>query len=356
MERNLGFGKERTKFTHDGLDVLVDDDAGTLTKYLNGPGIDNKLRTQTGSGVSYFLSDHLGSTNGLTDTTGNVASQTAYDSFGNATNAGFASRYQFTGREFDPFSGMQFSRARSYDPRLGRFTSEDPIGFGGGDINLYGYVWNNPTGFVDPMGLDGWGNDLANWADQRIEVARQAYQGDAQSWEWNGTVNSVADFTRLAVDPLRVGSGVGNALYDPNLSPLERGLEVATDGGRALAIAGPLANALGRLRALFPRFAAPGRVLEACPIRTIKQQAEELVELNGGRNRVTVRSENFQMDVDLRGASHGGIETPHTKISPRNYKAPGNGRIYNTSNKSSTLRNSTQDDIRLVRRYLERRK
>ena len=41
-----------------------------------------------------------------------------------------------------------------YDPLLGRFISEDPIGFGGGDINLYGYVRNNPLNFTDPMGLD----------------------------------------------------------------------------------------------------------------------------------------------------------------------------------------------------------
>ena len=36
--------KENTKFIHDGEDVLVDDNGGTLTKYVNGEGIDNKLR------------------------------------------------------------------------------------------------------------------------------------------------------------------------------------------------------------------------------------------------------------------------------------------------------------------------
>src|SRR5690606_23746949 len=46
------------------------------------------------------------------------------------------------------------SRAPMYDPKLGRFISEDPIGFAGGDINLYGYVKNKPTNRRDPMGLD----------------------------------------------------------------------------------------------------------------------------------------------------------------------------------------------------------
>jgi hypothetical protein len=50
---------------------------------------------------------------------------------------------------------MIFYRARFYDPQIGRFTSEDPIGFRGGDVNLYGYVWNNPQHFKDPFGLDG---------------------------------------------------------------------------------------------------------------------------------------------------------------------------------------------------------
>src|SRR5690606_17164372 len=40
-----------------------------------------------------------------------------------------------------------------YDPKLGRFISEDPIGFAGGDMNLYGYVGNSPTGKRDPLGL-----------------------------------------------------------------------------------------------------------------------------------------------------------------------------------------------------------
>lgn len=155
VERNLGFGKERTKFIHDGLDVLLDDDSGTLTKYLNGRGIDSKLRVQTGATVGYFLSDHLASTNGLTDTAGGLPSQTTYDSFGNQIST-LPTRYGFTGRERDDFSGLNYYRARFYDPKAGRFTSEDPVGFRGGNINLYGYVQNQPLKYVDPLGKFGW--------------------------------------------------------------------------------------------------------------------------------------------------------------------------------------------------------
>ena len=40
-----------------------------------------------------------------------------------------------------------------YDPSIGRWLEEDPIGFGGSDTNLYRYVGNNPTDEVDPSGL-----------------------------------------------------------------------------------------------------------------------------------------------------------------------------------------------------------
>jgi len=146
-------GTQITKFTYDGLDVVMDDVNGTLTKYQNGPGIDNKLKLVTGTTSKYFLTDHLGSTNALTSSTGTILEQTSYDSFGNASNATFSSRYQFTGREYDSLTGLYFYRARWYDANIGRFISEDPIGFRGGK-NWFEYVGNNPMMRLDPTGQD----------------------------------------------------------------------------------------------------------------------------------------------------------------------------------------------------------
>ena len=140
-----------TKYVYDGLDVVMDIDGSTVTRYQNGPGIDNKLSIKVGTTTNYFIADHLGSTVGLTDSTGALDTSAGYDSFGNQTGI-LPTRYGFTGRERDDFTGLMHYRARQYDPKRGRFISEDPIGFAGGDINLYGYVWNRPNRFTDPSG------------------------------------------------------------------------------------------------------------------------------------------------------------------------------------------------------------
>jgi RHS repeat-associated protein len=142
------------RFVYDEQDVLLDlnSSLGVTTSYLNGPGVDDHLRqTNTTTGVSYFLSDHLGSTTALTDATGTVVETLSYDSFGNSAGSA-RTRYTYTGREQDPDTGLLYYRARFYDPELGRFISEDPIGLKGG-INLFAYVGNNPAAFTDPTGF-----------------------------------------------------------------------------------------------------------------------------------------------------------------------------------------------------------
>jgi RHS repeat-associated protein len=144
-----------TKFIYDGQDVIKDINSdGSTVAYLNGPGIDNKLRlidSRLSSGPLYFLDDHLGSTTKLTNSAGAVVEQSSYDSFGKPVNSSLT-RYSYTGRERDPDTGLMYYRARWYDPQTGRFISEDPIGLAGG-INQYAYVGNNPLNGTDPTGL-----------------------------------------------------------------------------------------------------------------------------------------------------------------------------------------------------------
>ena len=141
-----------TNFTYDGNDVAQDKTStNVITEYLNGPGIDNKIRQKTGSTLYYFAQDHLGSTTALTDSKGALVERETYDAYGNTAGSA-KTRYSFTGRERDSLTGLMYYRARFYDPQLGRFISEDPIGLGGG-INSFAYVSNNPQNATDPSGL-----------------------------------------------------------------------------------------------------------------------------------------------------------------------------------------------------------
>ena len=84
-----------------------------------------------------------------------------YTAFGSpiliAPNAGFAKYlashpFAFTGRTWDSIANMNYFRARTFDPMIGRFTSADPLRFEAGDMNLYRYLANSPFSGTDPSG------------------------------------------------------------------------------------------------------------------------------------------------------------------------------------------------------------
>lgn len=108
------------------------------------------------NGVTYRLvSDHLGSVRLVVDTaTGTVAQQIDYDEWGNViqnTNPGFQP-FGFAGGLIDDSTGLVRFGARDYDPAVGRWSAKDPVGFSGGDANLYAYAINDPVNLSDPTG------------------------------------------------------------------------------------------------------------------------------------------------------------------------------------------------------------
>src|SRR5207253_2697462 len=102
----------------------------------------------------------LGSVRGVVGSNGQLLGSADYDPFGNlltTSGVGTGGRYAWTGRELDAESGLySMLTTRQYDPKIGRFTSEDPLGYQAGDSNLYRYVHNSPTNHTDRSGLDGW--------------------------------------------------------------------------------------------------------------------------------------------------------------------------------------------------------
>jgi RHS repeat-associated protein len=60
--------------------------------------------------------------------------------------------FAYTGKLTDNVSGLQWNINRWYDANVGRWMSEDPIGFAGRDMNLYRYAYNTPVTLLDPLG------------------------------------------------------------------------------------------------------------------------------------------------------------------------------------------------------------
>jgi RHS repeat-associated protein len=117
---------------------------------------DRMPMAMTAFGQRYFLTyDQVGSLIAVADSSGAVVESIQYDSFGNIledTNPSFTIPFGFAGGLLDRDTGLVRFGYRDYDPELGRWTAKDPIGFDGGDTDLYGYVLNDPVNFVDPIG------------------------------------------------------------------------------------------------------------------------------------------------------------------------------------------------------------
>lgn len=149
-------GSTATKFLYDGLNRVQELNGSTVTaNLLTGLNVDEVLTRTDSTGARNFLSDALGSTLALTDSTGAVQTQYTFEPFGNTTGSGQANAnpIEYTGRENEG-NGLYYYRARYYNPTIGRFISEDPMGFRGG-INVYAYVGNNLLAGSTPSGWTG---------------------------------------------------------------------------------------------------------------------------------------------------------------------------------------------------------
>ena len=163
-----GFDGDNSTLEFDGPDV------GDLAhRRLWGPFIDQLIASEqvdslTDPGdVDWPVTDHTGTIRDvarLDDVSGDflIASHRVYSSFGlltdeyapaTGTASGIDLDYGFTARFTDPLTGMTHHQFRWYDAHLGKWISEDPLGFAAGDINTTRYVANAPLTYTDPTGL-----------------------------------------------------------------------------------------------------------------------------------------------------------------------------------------------------------
>jgi RHS repeat-associated protein len=173
----------------------------------------------------------------IRDETGELAESFSYDDFGqplNVTLTGtepWANVVRHAGRKYEPETGLYNNRARYYDPQMRRFMSEDPLGFAGGDTNLYRYCGNSPTNATDPsgcvalvddmiiLGLIGlnlwvWGNNAvmadAIVHDQPINPSNTPYSADY--WKGAAVCTTVGASLPLAPYVLPTGAVTAGAV------------------------------------------------------------------------------------------------------------------------------------------------
>jgi RHS repeat-associated protein len=180
------------------------------------------------NGTKYrFVLDHLGSPRTIVDSaTGEVAQEIDYDEYGNVirdTQPGFQP-FGFAGGLYDTDTGLVLFGARDYDPSTGRWTAKDPIGFAGGDTNLYGYVLDDPLNLTDPEG-----ESLISAAKEVGMDVSNAAAGALSSYT-GGLSNRIAGVDGTCAGP---GYGFGETLG--SLNPRSAGSSLIRGGVKRFA-------------------------------------------------------------------------------------------------------------------------
>ena len=205
----------------DGGNVVLDfvdadgDGAGTMDlerRHLYGNAVDQILAqenidetTSSADRVHWHLTDNLGTVRDLAKNDGTAGEHYEYDAYGAIIDGDTSlTRYLFASREFDEDIDLQYNRARWYDPAVGRWISEDPIGFAAGDANVARYVGNRVTGAVDPSGLIGPGHPSEDGISHLRNRIRPIHRRIVNVVPRPSSPDSVLDLTaKLFPDALR---------------------------------------------------------------------------------------------------------------------------------------------------------
>lgn len=134
-------------------------------QYVCGAGL--TAQKQSGSWY-YYLADPLGSTMAVVNASGTVQDSYTYDVYGKPTKTGsLANEFDFAGQQTDG-TGLQYLRARYYDPVTGTFIARDPLSSGPAWTDSpTSYAASAPTNVTDPTGLY-WGEDKVKAAKDGV--------------------------------------------------------------------------------------------------------------------------------------------------------------------------------------------
>lgn len=164
--------------------------------YVYGPGTAPIAQIDTATGaVQYLHGDRTGSTRAVTNTDGTIAATYICGPYGDLTSSTSpnATRFQYAGQYTDPDTGLQYLRARYYDPTTAQFLTRDPLE----DTTKapYSYAGGNPLLFTDPTGLD-WLDDVGDWTagfGDTITLGGTKQVRRLINYSLNGDMNDIAN-------------------------------------------------------------------------------------------------------------------------------------------------------------------
>jgi RHS repeat-associated protein len=168
-----------TNFLYDFKHVLQERDGNDATQreysFQASSEYGDLVSQYDGSNTSYHEFDALGSTSALISDAAAETDKWVYRAFGLQTQTQGTSTNPLTfvgkqGYYHDSEAELYLCTDRYYEPTTGRFISEDPIGYKGGDWNLYRYCGNNPVNAVDPSGLRAGPEGLSSLSLEETKV------------------------------------------------------------------------------------------------------------------------------------------------------------------------------------------
>lgn len=242
---------QRVKKIEDGLttyyigkyyETKVSGDTKTNTSYFFANGERVAKKDPLGN-MYYYHSDHLGGTNVLTDSGGNLVERIKYYPFGEIREGG-NEKYSFTGKEKDRSTDYYYFEARYYNPEFKHFTQADtalPDIYNPQNLNRYSYVVNNPLRFIDPNGHSAIGTNEWNieFAKTRTEdrAKFEAMKKQYQTWVSHGGAQAIA---QLAYQKEMIKG------YDLAITEVEIIKTIADSGVTVLSAAtGPFGSMVG---------------------------------------------------------------------------------------------------------------
>ncbi|MFA5084294.1 MAG: RHS repeat-associated core domain-containing protein [Candidatus Paceibacterota bacterium] len=220
-------GDEITYYIDDNF-IRVVNSSGTFDTvyYLQ----DGQLIAREENGQKfYYHPDHLGSTNIVTDESGNVVEKTEYAPFG-AVLEGGSGRFLFTGQESDKESGLMYYGARYYSPSLARFTQPDTEIqdiYDPQSLNRYSYARNNPLKYKD---------DTGHWIHIVVGAAIGALIGAGSSIAYQ--LHNGASWSTLDWGSVGKSAAVGTAAGGVGAATFGAGLAIAGESVGGYTIAG----------------------------------------------------------------------------------------------------------------------